>query len=170
MQALDKLLSIVARGVGILGGIALLGLMFTTVVDVLLRSTLNLAFLGVTEITELSLVVVAILGIAFCGWTDGHIALEFGDRMMTAAAWRATHIAVQLASAATASAVAFYSFAEAVAVYHRGAHTNMLQIAEYPFYAIVGLGFMTYAVILLHQTAAGPGGVGAKESSAEGHV
>ena len=157
MRELARPLGAIARYAGIVAGTALLGLMLTTVVDVTLRSSLNIAFLGVTEITELGLVVVAILGIAFCGWTNGHIALEFGEKLMPASAWRVVDVVVGLVSAAIAGVVAFYSFAEAVAVHGRAAHTNMLQIPEYPFYAIVGFGFLTYAVILLYKAAAASG-------------
>ena len=154
MRELAKPLGTIARYAGMVGGVALLGLMLTTVVDVALRSSLNIAFLGVTEITELGLVVVAVLGIAFCGWTDGHIALEFGENLMPASAWRVSNVIIQVVSAAIAGVVAFYSFAEAIAVHGRAAHTNLLQIPEYPFYAIVGVGFLTYAVILLYKAVA----------------
>ena len=154
MRALAKPLSTIARFAGIAGGVALLGLMFTTVADVALRSTLNVAFLGVTEITELSLVAVAICGITYCGWAEGHIALEFGEKLLSAQTWNVLQVIERLASAAIAGAVAVYSLVEAAAVYGRGAHTNLLQIPEYPFYVIVGLGFLTYAVILLYRAAA----------------
>jgi TRAP-type C4-dicarboxylate transport system permease small subunit len=154
MRGLEKPLGAVANAAGIIGGIALLVLMFTTVVDVTLRSTFNIAFLGVTEITELGLVVLAVLGIAYCGWTQGHIALEFGEKLLSARAWRGLQIVEHLASAVIAGAVAAYSFVEAGAVYARNAHTNLLTIPEYPFYLIVGFGFLTYAVILLHRAFA----------------
>jgi TRAP-type C4-dicarboxylate transport system permease small subunit len=149
MRALEKPLGTIANAAGIVGGIALLVLMFTTVVDVTLRSTFNIAFLGVTEITELGLVVVAVLGITFCGWTEGHIALEFGESLMSKRAWRGLQVVERFASTAVAGAVAVYSFVEAAAVYGRNAHTNLLQIPEYPFYLIVGFGFLAYALILL---------------------
>jgi TRAP-type C4-dicarboxylate transport system permease small subunit len=163
MRALDKALGSIATAAGAVGGIALVGLMLTTVVDVSLRSTLNLAFLGVTEITELGLVVVAICGIAYCGWTGGHIALELGERFVPPAIWRGSQIAVLVLSAVGAAAVAFYSAHEAIAVYSRSARTNLLQIAEYPFYAIVAFGFLIYTAILLVRACSGqidgePGG------------
>jgi len=151
MQSLSKPLSVAATAAGIVGGVALLGLMFTTVLDVIVRTTFNVAFLGVTEITELSLVMVAVLGITYCAWTEGHVALEFGEKLLSAGTWRWVEIAGRLAAMATAGAVAFYSFAEAIAVYQRNAHTNLLQISEWPFYGIVGLGFLTYALILLYR-------------------
>jgi TRAP-type C4-dicarboxylate transport system permease small subunit len=154
MRALEKPLGAVANAAGIVGGIALMGLMLTTVVDVFLRSTFNLAFLGVTEITELGLIVVAVLGIAYCGWTEGHIALEFGEKLLSARAWRGLQIVERLASTAIAGAVATYSFVEAAAVYRRNAHTNLLIIPEYPFYLIVGFGFLIYALILLYRALA----------------
>jgi TRAP-type C4-dicarboxylate transport system permease small subunit len=153
MRALSKILSAIATAAGIVGGLALVGLMLATVIDVTLRSTLNVAFLGVTEITELGLVVVAILGIAYCGWTEGHIALDFGEKLMSAQAWSGLQFVERLMSAGIAGLVAYYSFAEAVAVRGRNAHTNLLQIAEYPFYLIVGAGFLTYAAILLVKAA-----------------
>jgi TRAP-type C4-dicarboxylate transport system permease small subunit len=149
MRALQKVLGIVATGAGIIAGVALLGLMLTTVLDVTVRSTFNVAFLGVTEITELGLIIVAIGGIAYCGWTDGHIALEFGERYVPPVLWRAA----QVLSAAIAGMVSYYSLLEAAAVYGRKAHTNLLQIPEYPFYAIVSLGFLTLALILLYKAA-----------------
>jgi TRAP-type C4-dicarboxylate transport system permease small subunit len=154
MRGLEKPLGAVANAAGIIGGVALLVLMFTTVVDVALRSTLNIAFLGVTEVTELGLVVVAVLGIAYCGWTQGHIALEFGEKLLSARAWRGLQIVERLASATIAGTVAAYSFVEAAAVRGRSAHTNLLAVPEYPFYLIVGFGFLTYAVILLHRAVA----------------
>jgi TRAP-type C4-dicarboxylate transport system permease small subunit len=150
MRALHKVLGITATGAGIVAGAALLGLMFTTVLDVAVRSTFNVAFLGVTEITELGLIIVAIGGIAYCGWTDGHIALEFGERYVPPVLWRVA----QVLSAAIAGVVSYYSMLEAAAVYGRNAHTNLLQIPEYPFYAIVSLGFLTLALILLYKAAA----------------
>jgi TRAP-type C4-dicarboxylate transport system permease small subunit len=156
MRGLEKPLNALSRAAGIVGGVALLGLMFTTVVDVALRATFNIAFLGVTEITELGLVVVAVLGITYCGWIGGHIALEFGESLMSAGAWRGLQVVERLVSAAVAGAVAAYSFVEAIAVYRRNAHTNLLQIPEYPFYAIVGLGFLTYALILIYRALVEP--------------
>jgi TRAP-type C4-dicarboxylate transport system permease small subunit len=149
MRALHKILGMIATGAGIIAGVALLGLMLTTVIDVAVRSTFNVAFLGVTEITELGLIVVAIGGIAYCGWTDGHIALEFGESYVPPVLWRVA----QALSAATAGVVSYYSLLEAAAVYSRNAHTNLLQIPEYPFYAIVSLGFLTLALILLYKAA-----------------
>jgi TRAP-type C4-dicarboxylate transport system permease small subunit len=158
MRALEKPLGAVANGAGIIGGLALLVLMFATVVDVTLRSTFNIAFLGVTEITELGLVVLAVLGIAYCGWTQGHIALEFGESLLSARTWRGLQVVERLTSTAVAGAVAVYSFVEAAAVYGRNAHTNLLIIPEYPFYLIVGSGFLTYALILLYRALAERGG------------
>jgi TRAP-type C4-dicarboxylate transport system permease small subunit len=154
MRSLEKPLGTIAQFAGIVGGLALMGLMFTTVVDVALRSTLNVAFLGVTEITELGLVVVAVFGITYCGWAEGHIALEFGEKLLSAQTWNVLQVIERLASAAIAGAVAVCSLVEAAAVYGRNAHTNLLQIPEYPFYLIVGVGFLTYAVILLYKAAA----------------
>lgn len=158
MHAFEKALGRIAAAAGAAGGIALVGLMLTTVVDVTLRSTLNLAFLGVTEITELGLVVVAIAGIAYCGWTGGHIALEFGESFIPPAIWRVSQVAMLLVSAVAAAAVMFYSAHEAVAVHGRSARTNLLQIAEYPFYAIVALGFLIYTAILLVRACTGSTG------------
>ncbi len=149
MRAFEKALGKIATGAGLVGGAALLGLMFATVLDVTLRSTLNVALLGVTEITELGLVLVAILGIAYCGWTGGHVALEFGESLLSAQTWSGLRVTEHMASAAIAGVVAYYGFVEAAAVYGRNAHTNLLQIPEYPFYLIVGLGFLTYAVTLV---------------------
>lgn len=165
MRAIAKGLGMIATGAGVVGGITLVGLMLTTVFDVTLRSTLNVAFLGVTEITELGLVIVAIFGIAYCGWTDGHVALEFGEQVMPAAAWRVVQRTTLLISSAVIAVAAYYCFVEAAAVHQRGAHTNLLQISEFPFYALVGLGFLLYAAVLLfnavaHRRAGGNAGPG----------
>ena len=57
-------------------GAALLWLMLLTVVAVVMRYVFNAPILGAQDISELSLAVVVFLGIPYCGWTGGHVAVD----------------------------------------------------------------------------------------------
>ncbi len=60
-----------------LGAHALMGY---TVLDVVLRYVFNRPFSGSLEITEFAMSVIVFLGIAYCGWVGGHVAVDILER------------------------------------------------------------------------------------------
>ena len=64
----------------LVGGWVLMALMVYTVVDVVLRYVFNRPFSGSLEVTEFAMSVIVFLGIAYCGWIGGHVAVDILER------------------------------------------------------------------------------------------
>ncbi len=70
------------RRLAFIGGLALLWLMGLTVVAVMMRYVFGAPILGAQDISEMSLVLVAFLGLAYSGWTGAHIAVDLIGGML----------------------------------------------------------------------------------------
>ena len=76
MELFDRFLRVLA----LIGGGVLLVLMGYTVLDVVLRYVFNAPFSGSLELTEFAMSMIVFLGIAYCGWTGGHVAVDILER------------------------------------------------------------------------------------------
>ena len=76
MEAFGRALRLMA----LCGGIVLVALMGYTVLDVILRYGFNKPFSGSLEITEFAMSLIVFFGIAYCGWTGGHVAVDILER------------------------------------------------------------------------------------------
>lgn len=141
------------RAMALAGGAALVALMLLTVVDVALRAVFNAPIFGVQEITEVGLVLVTVLGIAHCGWTGAHIAIDFIGSALPPRLLRVNDTVVQTVGAAAMGVVAWRSLEEGLDAAARGASTNVLGIPQVPFYVVVAIGFAAYAAVLVAQAA-----------------
>jgi len=65
-----------SRIINIFGSIILLGMMFITMVDVILRYLLNYPIPGAYELVQLMLVLVVFFGLAYTATQKGHIVVE----------------------------------------------------------------------------------------------
>ena len=68
------------RLTALLGGWVLMALMVYTVADVVLRYLFNRPFSGSLEVTEFAMSAIVFLGIAYCGWVGGHVAVDILER------------------------------------------------------------------------------------------
>ena len=68
------------RLMALAAGWVLVALMAYTVIDVLLRYVFNRPFRGSLEITEFAMALIVFLGIAYCGWLGGHVAVDIFER------------------------------------------------------------------------------------------
>ena len=105
------------RGLALVGGWVLMLLMGYTVLDVVLRYGFNRPFSGSLELTEFAMSVIVFLGIAYCGWTGGHVAVDILERPLEDPRLRFVPVLLTLVSA-----VLF--FADGVARRSRGAHLD----------------------------------------------
>ena len=70
----------ILRSMALAAGWVLMLLMGYTVLDVVLRYGFNRPFSGSLEITEFAMSVIVFLGIAYCGWLGGHVAVDILER------------------------------------------------------------------------------------------
>src|ERR1700752_2847211 len=68
------------RLLALIGGWGIVALMVYTVADVVLRYIFNRPFSGSIEVTEFAMSAIVFLGIAWCGWVGGHVAVDILER------------------------------------------------------------------------------------------
>jgi TRAP-type C4-dicarboxylate transport system permease small subunit len=146
MEPFSRLLRILALA----GGVVVLLLMGYTVLDVVLRYGFNRPFSGSLELTEFAMSAIVFLGIAYCGLTGGHVAVDILERPLQHPALRFVPVLLTLVGAVLFAAVAWLTMAEALTSMHRV--SNMVRWPHWPFQFIVAFGSAMYAVVLLIQT------------------
>lgn len=139
------------RGLSLAAGGVVMLLMVYTVADVFLRYVFNRPFSGSLEITEFAMAAIVFLGIAYCGWTGGHVAVDILERPLEDPRLRFIPVILTFVSAVLFAAIAYLTAVEAFGSLHRV--SNMLRWPLYPFQLIVAFGSAMYAIVLLIQAA-----------------
>ena len=137
------------RLLALAGGWVLMLLMIYTVIDVVLRYVFNHPFRGSLEITEFAMSMIVFLGIAYCGWLGGHVAVDILERPLEDPRLRFVPVILSLVSAALFAAIAWLTAADAISASHR--ISNMMRWPHWPFQAIVAFGAAMYAIVLAIQ-------------------
>jgi TRAP-type C4-dicarboxylate transport system permease small subunit len=139
----------VLRVMALCGGLVLVALMGYTVLDVVLRYGFNRPFSGSLEITEFAMALIVFLGIAHCGWTGGHVAVDILERPLENPRLRFIPILLTLTGAALFALIAWLTAGEALTSMHRV--SNMVRWPHWPFQLSVAFGSALYAIVLLVQ-------------------
>jgi TRAP-type C4-dicarboxylate transport system permease small subunit len=137
------------RLLALAGGWVIVALMVYTVADVILRYVFNRPFSGSIEVTEFAMAVIVFLGIAWCGWLGGHVAVDILERPLEDPRLRFVPISLTFISAVLFAAIAWLTVDEALSTMSRV--SNMMRWPHYPFQFIVALGSAMYAAVLLIQ-------------------
>lgn len=146
MQLFERVL----RGMTLAAGVVLFGLMLYTVLDVVMRYGFNKPFASSVEVTEFAMAVIVFFGLAYCGWTGGHVAVDILERPLEDPRLRFVPVVLTFISALLFAAIAWLTAAEALTTAHRV--SNMLRWPHYPFMLAVAFGSALFAVVLLIQT------------------
>ncbi len=136
------------RWVAYLGGAVLGALMLLTVVDVTLRAFGRPIF-GAQDYTQLFLLVVVALSIAFSGRAGGHVAVDLLSLFVKRDVTRWTDIGVKLAAAAMIAVVSWRTFDAGLNAATYGLVSNVLQLPFLPYFMIISFGLALYALILV---------------------
>ncbi len=139
------------RLLSLAGGWVLVLLMGYTVLDVVLRYGFNRPFSGSLELTEFAMSAIVFLGIAYCGWLGGHVAVDILDRPLENPRLRFIPVLLTFISALLFVAMAWLGAVEAFTSMHR--FSNMVRWPHWPFQLTVAFGAAMYAAVLLVQTA-----------------
>jgi TRAP-type C4-dicarboxylate transport system permease small subunit len=137
------------RLLALAGGWVVVALMVYTVADVIFRF-FNRPFSGPIEVTEFAMSAIVFLGIAYCGWVGGHVAVDILERPLENPRLRLVPILLTLTSAVLFAAIAWLTVDEALATMTRV--SNMMRWPHYPFQFIVAFGSAMYAIVLFVQT------------------
>lgn len=144
----EPILAAVSRLIAEAGGIVILAMMFVAVLDVVLRYLYNAPLSSSYELIQLGMVLVVYCGLAWCGLTGGHIAVNFVGALLDRPRLRWLNALVHGAGAILFLVIAWRSAGEALKYFASGETTNMLKAPLYPFLAAVAAGALLYAVTL----------------------
>ncbi len=139
------------RLLALAAGWVLMALMVYTVADVVLRYGFNRPFRGSLEVTEFAMSAIVFLGIAYCGWLGGHVAVDIFERPLDDPRLRFVPVLLTFISAVLFAAIAWLAAVDALTSTHR--ISNMMRWPHWPFQLTVAFGSAMYAIVLLIQTA-----------------
>ena len=131
------------------GGWVIVLLMVYTVFDVVLRYVFNRSFSGSLEVTEFAMSMIVFLGLAYCGWVGGHVAVDILERSLENPRLRFVPILLTFIGGVLFAAIAWFTADEALSTMNRV--SNMMRWPHYPFQLIVAFGSAMYAIVLFIQ-------------------
>ena len=135
------------RAMALIAGVILLLLMAFTTLDVVMRYFFNAPFAGSLEATEFSMAIIVFLGIAYCGWTGGHIGVDLLANLLERPSMRFVPVLVNLAGATLFAIIAWQTVSETLYAWTQA--TNMLRMPHWPFRLVVAFGSGLFAIVLL---------------------
>jgi len=139
------------RALALCGGVVLLGLLGLVLFDVLMRYALRLPFLGAYEMTELAMVLIVFLALAYCGATGGHVAVDVLSPVLDRPGLRWLTVVSHLAGAVLMGLIAWQTTLYAIGSMQRGEASNMMRIPKAPFELVAAAGAGLFAAVLLVQ-------------------
>ena len=141
----DRLLRLLAY----LSGCTIVLLMLFTVVDVFLRNVFNAPLKSVYEFTEFTMAAMVFLGIAYTGWTGGHIAVDMFVKWLDQPRWRWVTALLAFLGAALFGTIAYQATLETIETIDQV--SNRLAWPHYPFRFTVALGCALFAIVMAIQ-------------------
>jgi TRAP-type C4-dicarboxylate transport system permease small subunit len=145
MELFDRFLRLLALA----SGVIMLLLLLVTVLDVFLRYVFNAPLASAWEFTEFSMALIVFLGIAYCGWTGGHIAVDVFAKWLDRPSLRFLPAILAFVGAALFALIAYRAALETIATIDQV--SNMLRWPHYPFRFTVAFGSATFAAVLFIQ-------------------
>ena len=144
----------VSRVIAYASGIGLMALMGLTTADVVMRYVFSAPVFGAQDVSELILLVVVFLALAYCGRQGGHVAVDLVVGRFSAPARRWTDAAVRLAGGLMMVVLAWRAWLAGLDAAAMEDTSNLLAIPYRPFYVVMAAGAALYALVLLVESLA----------------
>ncbi len=142
----EKVLDRTVRAMALVAGASLMWLMLLVCYSVLMRRVFNAPPLGGTDLASVSLVPVAFLGFAYCGWTGGHIAVDVISALGRPGLTRWTDVVVRLLSAVLLGMLTWRCIVLLVDAMEIGEATELIEVPHSPFIGIMIFGSAVFAL------------------------
>lgn len=134
---------------GIAGIFFLIAMLIITVADVFLRYFFNAPITGTVEIIERFMVVAGFFGAAWCAVKGGHLKVDiFMNRLPGRIRLIADSITLLMGMTVVA-VIAWQGFSQAMYSLSVKSASDLLEIPDYPFYFVVGLGYTFLFLVLV---------------------
>jgi len=137
------------RALALLGGLGLLGLLVLTVAAVVMRKGFGTPLLGVFDLSQVTLIFIVFSGMAHCGITRGHVAIDLFNNMFPPSLQKSLNVVINLVTAGLLGFMAWITVIRGFDAREINEATMMVFIPHFPFYLFVALGLMLYALACL---------------------
>jgi TRAP-type C4-dicarboxylate transport system permease small subunit len=140
------------RALAAVSGAGIVAMMLLTCADVFLRYVFNAPIEGTLDITQMLMVIVVFFGLAYCGWTGGHVVVDLMQELLPPKVIVPVAVAVNAVGAVAMLAMAWESVQTSLSYMLTGETPMTVMIPIYPFIWVAAFGALSYAAILLFKT------------------
>lgn len=131
------------------GGLMIISLMGITVIDVTLRYFFSLPIFGARDVSKLIMLTAVALSVAYSARTGGQVSIELFTGMMSPRITRWTEVFVRLIAIVMLIILTWRLWLSGLNASEFGEVSLALEIPFKPFYFILSLGMLLYAVVLI---------------------
>ncbi len=150
-RGMDRLAATLAR----VAAAVLVLLVLLTIADVGLRYLLALPIRGAHEVTQVMMLAIVMLSLAFCETQGGHIRVDVLDSLLGRRGRRLVDALTALLAAAALLAMAHRAVLRALDAREYGDASSFLELPLWPHYGVIAFGVTTYALAILLRAASG---------------
>jgi TRAP-type C4-dicarboxylate transport system permease small subunit len=125
------------------------GLMFLTVAHVVGRYLFSFPMLGVVEVSGLIVVTLVFMSAPYDFMIDRHIAVDVVVRRLSPRVKIGVQMGTYFLGLVVVTLAFIWTFKQGARVSQSGATTDILRISLYPFYFVVGFGWLLCTVAVL---------------------
>ena len=144
----NRIITPLVRVIGVISGSALLFMMVLVACDVILRY-FNRPISGAYELVEYAMAITVSFGVTLCAHYNGHIAVDIVTDMLKTSIKQGLACLMTLVAIAYTLPAMWMTARQVQDTYSSGITSAVLQIAVYPFTAIVALSLGITAIIFL---------------------
>jgi TRAP-type C4-dicarboxylate transport system permease small subunit len=149
VERAERAIRVVSRIANTLAMGVLVIMMLLTVADVLLRYIFRRPILGTVELTEYMMVPVVFLAIPWCAIKGAHAKIDLIVERFPPRVQGIFDSVSGLISLFMISLICWQGFLESKDMWVSHIGADMLNVPTYPFYLIVGIGALLFALVLL---------------------
>jgi len=146
-----SLIERLAKHCALIAGCILFGIMFFTVLNVVLRYGFNAPIFGAKEAVQMMLVPATMLGLAHCAVTGGHIAVDLFERRLGTIGRLIGDIVARVLGVTLMALLAWGAAHGLQDALEWEEATNLLKIKIWPFYGVVIFSAALYTIVLFTQ-------------------
>jgi len=131
-----------------IAGIVLVLLMLLTTADVAGRYFFNSPITGVFDVTHFAVLIMVFLGLAYCGFQNGHVAIDILYNQLGKGLAGILNRIVNLIGFVLFGLIAWRALIQSVDVKEFNEASQLVLIPFYPFYYILAFGAALFAFVM----------------------
>lgn len=139
---------VVTTGAAWIAGAVLVLLMLMTTADVAGRYFFNAPIGGVFDLTHFAVSIMVFLGLAYCGYRGGHVAIELLYDRLPLGARRVLNRLINLAGCILFALISWRTAVQSIDVREFGEASQMMAIPFWPLYYVVAFGAALFAWVM----------------------